>query len=81
LKLDEVIKKMHDAYAFDEKNPAPKWAKSRKYCFTGEVLIIEDVCEHGVGHPNPAWLETLPEEQGKAFRVHECDGCCKGEEP
>lgn len=35
--------------------------------------LVEDICEHGVGHPNPEWLQ----EHGKEMDgIHGCDGCC-----
>lgn len=38
--------------------------------------LIERVCDHGIGHPDPdsmAWQET----QGRGHLwVHGCDGCC-----
>jgi hypothetical protein len=37
--------------------------------------LIEDVCEHGVGHPNREWLRAHPEHDG----IHGCDGCCSEE--
>lgn len=37
--------------------------------------IMERVCEHGIGHPDPDDLKvrTWPSEA-----VHGCDGCCQG---
>ena len=34
--------------------------------------LLEDLCKHGVGHPNAEWL------RGKEnhWSVHGCDGCC-----
>lgn len=50
-----------------------------------DVRLMERICPHGVGHPDPDHLrflaslgprgKTLSESQG----VHGCDGCCKGE--
>ena len=34
--------------------------------------MLEDVCKHGVGHPNRAWLEAHPRDGG----IHGCDRCC-----
>lgn len=42
---------------------------------TRESGLIEDVCEHGVGHPNAEWLRAHPEHDG----THGCDGCCSKE--
>ena len=50
---------------------APPWRIG--YCWR-ETGLLEDVCEHGVGHPNKDFLEKegLP----GAWGVHGCDGCC-----
>lgn len=43
--------------------------------------LIEDVCRHGVGHPNPDsaayldWRDSLEGSVGSWFS-HGCDGCC-----
>ena len=39
-------------------------------------MLIERICEHGCGHPDPdslAYMETIHPGLG----VHGCDGCCK----
>lgn len=44
--------------------------------------LMERVCEHGVGHPDPDDLEhkrrvMKPREyRAHAFPIHGCDGCC-----
>lgn len=39
--------------------------------------LIEDTCEHGVGHPNPDSLAYFRwAEPWNGFAVHGCDGCC-----
>ena len=42
----------------------------------GDRGIIERVCEHGIGHPDPDqydyWFTSGQESQS----VHGCDGCC-----
>ena len=41
------------------------------------ATLMERICEHGVGHPDPDsaayWAERIP--KGGWFR-HGCDGCC-----
>jgi len=49
--------------------PKPEWATMQLVRETG---LVEDVCEHGVGHPNRHYLRTHP----WASEVHGCDGCC-----
>lgn len=38
--------------------------------------LVEDICEHGVGHPNPEWLKAHGRE---IDGIHGCDGCCSNE--
>lgn len=44
-----------------------------------ETGLVERMCPHGVGHPDPDsawWLERhLDHEQG-TWGIHGCDGCC-----
>jgi hypothetical protein len=55
--------------------PKPKWAESQTVRMSG---LVEDVCRHGVGHPNARWLEAHP--LLKHLSIHGCDGCCWGKE-
>lgn len=45
-----------------------------------EPIIAERVCEHGVGHPDPDFLQFIEERHGAEARrtlsTHGCDGCC-----
>ena len=34
--------------------------------------LVEDICKHGVGHPNKEWLKDHPEDDS----THGCCGCC-----
>jgi len=38
-------------------------------------MIIERICPHGIGHPDPDEYRLLT---GKDDGIHGCDGCCKG---
>lgn len=58
-----------------KKYPKPKWARSQTTRLSG---LVEDVCEHGVGHPNQDWLKAHPDQ--KYLAIHGCDGCCWGSE-
>jgi len=41
------------------------------------TTLIEDICEHGVGHPNPDSAAFLNWRDGTdTWFVHGCDGCC-----
>jgi hypothetical protein len=36
--------------------------------------IMERICQHGVGHPDPDELQI---QNGKDDGIHGCDGCCR----
>lgn len=41
--------------------------------------LVERICEHGVGHPDPdsvAYFVRRDPKNGKYMGVHGCDGCC-----
>jgi len=50
--------------------------------FRFDRYLMERICPHGVGHPDPddlAWqLKTFPE---RAPGIHGCDGCCRRHKP
>lgn len=48
----------------------PKWAISQNVRLSG---LVEDICVHGVGHPNAQWIAEHP---GSDSLIHGCDGCC-----
>ena len=56
-----------------DKYPQPAWAVNQIVRETG---LVEDVCEHGVGHPNREWLRVHDPDGSKMLGVHGCDGCC-----
>lgn len=58
------------------KNPKPDWAVQQIVRETG---LIEDVCKHGIGHPNKASIKEMDKKyKGSkgAWGIHGCDGCC-----
>ena len=69
----------HETLIDQTKYPKPDWAVHQLIRSTG---LIEDVCEHGVGHPNESWMLhqkfSDPDYKHKQWGVHGCDGCCKG---
>lgn len=40
------------------------------------VPLIERLCVHGVGHPDPDSVAFLDAHEQPGFDVHGCDGCC-----
>lgn len=62
-------------------SPSPHHMIMWPVCFRFDrAPLMERICRHGVGHPDPdslRWLEAnLP--MGSAWAVHGCDGCCRG---
>ncbi|MFH0986881.1 MAG: hypothetical protein V1911_02405 [Candidatus Micrarchaeota archaeon] len=53
----------------------PKWAVNGMWRTSG---LLEDICKHGIGHPNKDFLEKNPQLKKYRFDVHGCDGCCEG---
>ena len=54
--------------------PKPAWAKRQVIRFDRLDRCVEDICQHGVGHPNLHWLDG----QKDAYAgIHGCDGCCQ----
>lgn len=54
---------------------APEWAIQQVIRSSG---LVEDICEHGVGHPNREWIEAHPDAP-EWLQIHGCDGCCNKE--
>ena len=45
-----------------------------------ETGLLEHICPHGVGHPNPGSILWMAEETGSdTWGIHGCDGCCSHE--
>ena len=40
--------------------------------------LMERICPHGVGHPDPDDLAWHVSEGREYMGVHGCDGCCRG---
>ena len=53
--------------------PMPEWAI---YQITRPSGLVEDICEHYVGHPNIHWLKKHDPCNVFRFSVHGCCGCC-----
>jgi hypothetical protein len=43
--------------------------------------LMERVCPHGIGHPDPDSMEWLHRIGVPDDGVHACDGCCQQESP
>lgn len=40
--------------------------------------LMERLCPHGIGHPDPDHLAHVPVEYRDTESIHGCDGCCRG---
>lgn len=56
-----------------DKYRMPEWAVKQTVRENG---LVEDICKHGVGHPNKEWLDDHDPTGELGFWVHGCDGCC-----
>ncbi len=43
-----------------------------------ESMLMERICPHGIGHPDPDSLTWMERNGRKGYGVHDCDGCCTG---
>lgn len=61
----------------------PSWAVQQIWRGNGPFdmyTLVEDICKHGVGHPNRGYL-IINDPDGKLMLgIHGCDGCCSGRE-
>lgn len=49
---------------------------------TDRYMLVEDICKHGVGHPNPDSASFIAKKIGDtSIWVHGCDGCCRPDKP
>lgn len=58
-------------------NPSPEAVAIGPTYWRDDRNMMERICEHGVGHPDPdaqAWRERT---FGSRDDLHSCDGCCK----
>ena len=55
-------------------NPSGHHMKDWPTNWRDDIGVMERICEHGVGHPDPDHLAYSPRANSDA--VHGCDGCC-----
>lgn len=56
-----------------DRYPKPDWAVQQIVRANG---LIEDICSHGVGHPNKEFVLEHDREGIIGLGIHGCDGCC-----
>ena len=54
-------------------SPSERAKAIGKTHWRGDRAIMERVCEHGVGHPDP---DDVRVRTVKSEGIHGCDGCC-----
>lgn len=63
-------------------NPSEHALKDAKLHWRSDRGLMERICEHGIGHPDPDDLsfkkQTMVDYESYAFGVHGCCGCCGG---
>lgn len=61
-------------------NPSDHHMKTWKQEWRNDRALMERICEHGVGHPDPDHIAYVRRSRGDAAAhfeaVHGCDGCC-----
>lgn len=61
-------------------NPSDHHMKSWPMNWRTDRYMMERVCEHGVGHPDPDHIMFIRKTKGDDFAnvesIHGCDGCC-----
>jgi hypothetical protein len=56
--------------------PRPSWAVNQIVRSNG---LVEDICEHGIGHPNTGFLKLHDPNGELGYACHGCDLCCVDE--
>lgn len=61
-------------------NPSDHHMRSWPLSWRGDRYLMERMCEHGVGHPDPDHIDfiqrTRGDEAARCEARHGCDGCC-----
>lgn len=54
---------------------------AKQYMRVDKGYLIERICDHGVGHPDPDSASFMAKNGwGKGIWIHGCDGCCRDTE-
>ena len=65
--------------------PSDHHMKNWKMYWRDDTKVMERICEHGVGHPDPDHLaharQSLRLDEREWDSIHGCDGCCRGASP
>jgi len=73
-KFEDSTTDVHRGDDVDQsKYPRPDWAVRQTVRASG---LVENVCEHGIGHPHPASVKEFEDRGIMSMGEHGCDGCC-----
>lgn len=65
-------------------NPSDHPLNTAPMNWRADRALMERLCEHGIGHPDPDDIAYKRTTRGDRFAdaeaIHGCDGCCKREE-
>jgi hypothetical protein len=60
--------------------PSDHHMKDRPLNWRPDRYLMERICEHGIGHPDPDHMARVRLLKGDEFAdghgIHGCDGCC-----
>ncbi len=80
---DTLVERVHSPYACSGQvcvihNPTVHRLSSWPMVWRADRGIVERVCTHGIGHPDPDQFEFWLSHGRPEEVVHGCDGCCAG---
>lgn len=88
IQVGKTVLRTHPASACkDDPNccihkPSDHALSDAKLNWRGDRGLMERICKHGIGHPDPDDLahkkRTMSRYEDFAFEIHGCDGCCSG---
>jgi hypothetical protein len=58
-------------------SPSEHHMRTWKLNYRGDTGVMERLCPHGVGHPDPDALAFAATKGETWLAVHGCDGCCR----
>lgn len=59
-------------------NPSNHPLKDAPLNWRGDTRVMERMCPHGIGHPDPDDVAYQASRGRSWVGVHGCDGCCVG---
>lgn len=57
-------------------NPSETHMKLWPTHWRNDRQLMERLCPHGIGHPDPDHLDNIPVGRRQVESIHGCDGCC-----